>query len=145
MPGAEARQGAALQQACGQFWLLCILQPSRQDRRTIHLEVPLADARDNAWLTTFHEAAEQVVGLNAEEAQSIEQGVGGREALEGAIVAKYFDQPLQLTARAKFETYNGESRMSVSCIGARPVPRGQHGRAMLKEVLEHVRLAAEKQ
>jgi len=109
-----------------------------------NLRCRFADAGDSAWLTTFHEAAEQVVGLNAEEAQHIEQGDGGREALEGAIVAKYFDQPLQLTARAKFETYNGESRVNVSCIGARPVPRGQHGRAMLKEVLEHVRLAAEK-
>jgi len=47
--------------------------------------------------------------------------------------------------RAKCETYNGESRTNVSCIDARPVPLGQHGRAMLKEVLEHARLTAEKQ
>jgi len=110
-----------------------------------NLRCRFADARDNAWLTTFHEAAEQVIGLKAEEAQNLEQGSGGREALEGAIVAKYFEAPLQLTVRAKSETYNGEARTSVSCIDARPVPHGQHGRAMLKEVLEHVRLTAEKQ
>jgi len=110
-----------------------------------NLRCRFADARDNAWLTTFHEAAEQVVGLKAEEAQNIEQGNGGREALEGLVIAKYFDEPFQLTVRAKSETYNGEMRTSVSCIDARPVPRAQHGRAMLKEVLEQVRLAAGQQ
>jgi len=103
------------------------------------------DAKDNLWLTTFHEAAERVLGMKAEEAQSIEQGEGGREALEAAVIAKYFDQPLQLTVRAKFETYNGEARTNVSCIDARPVPSGQHGRAMLKEVLDHVGAQSGKQ
>jgi len=101
------------------------------------LRCRFADARDNAWLTTFHEAAEQVVGMKAEQALSIEGGEGGREALEGAINAKFFDQPLQLTVRAKWDTYNGESRTNVSCIAARPVAHSQHGREMLKEVLEH--------
>jgi len=103
------------------------------------------DAKDNAWLTTFHEAAERVLGMKAEEAQSIEQGEGGREALEAAVTAKYFGQPLQLTVRAKFETYNGEARTNVSCIDARPVPHGQHGRAMLKEILDHVGAQSGKQ
>jgi len=102
------------------------------------LRCRFADARDNAWLTTFHEAAEQVVGMKAEQALSIEQNEGGREALEGAINAKFFDQPLQLTVRAKWETYNGEARTNVSCIAARPVAHSQHGREMLKEVLERV-------
>jgi hypothetical protein len=103
------------------------------------------DAKDNAWLTTFHEAAERVLGMKAEEAQSIEQGEGGREALEAAVTEKYFRQPLQLTVRAKFETYNGEARTSVSCIDARPVSHGQHGRALLKEVLDHVGTQSGKQ
>merc|ERR1719330_277290 len=33
-----------------------------------------ADYGDNAWLTTFHEAAQAVVGITAEKAQEIEQG-----------------------------------------------------------------------
>jgi len=103
-----------------------------------NLRCRFADARENVWLTTFHEAAEQVLDMKAEQALSIEEGEGGREALEGAIHAKLFNQPLQLTVRAKYETYNGEARTSVSCVGARPVPHSQHGRVMLKEVLERV-------
>uniref|UniRef100_A0A7S0BBJ9 Replication protein A subunit n=1 Tax=Pyrodinium bahamense TaxID=73915 RepID=A0A7S0BBJ9_9DINO len=103
-----------------------------------NLRCRFADHCDNAWLTTFHEAAQEVAGITAEQAQKMEQGEGGREALEAAIMGKYFNRPLQLTLRAKAEVYNGESRTSVTCIDARPVPRGQHGRHMLKEIREHV-------
>eukprot|EP00413_Alexandrium_margalefii_P017063 CAMPEP_0204531998 /NCGR_PEP_ID=MMETSP0661-20131031/11482_1 /ASSEMBLY_ACC=CAM_ASM_000606 /TAXON_ID=109239 /ORGANISM="Alexandrium margalefi, Strain AMGDE01CS-322" /LENGTH=461 /DNA_ID=CAMNT_0051538197 /DNA_START=54 /DNA_END=1439 /DNA_ORIENTATION=+ len=99
-----------------------------------NLRCRFADFGDNAWLTTFHEAAEQVVGMTAQQAQSIEQGEGGREALDAAIAGTYFSRPLQLTVRAKLDTYNGEARTNVTCIDARPVPRGEHGRAMLREM-----------
>merc|ERR1719433_786052 len=42
-----------------------------------NLRCRFSDFADNAWLTTFHEAAEQVIGLKADEAQNIEQGDGG--------------------------------------------------------------------
>jgi len=100
------------------------------------LRCRFSDAGDNAWITTFHEAAQQLVGITSEEAQSLEQGEGGREELEGAIMAKYFSRPLQVTLRAKLDSYNGETRTSVTCIDARPVSCGERGRAMLKELRE---------
>jgi len=105
-----------------------------------NLRCRFADFVDNAWLTTFHEAAQQVLGMSAEQAQALEQGEGGREALEAAIARRYFALPLQLTLRAKLDTFNGETRTNVTCIDARPAPRGERGRAMLKEI--HEMLAA---
>jgi len=100
------------------------------------LRCRFSDAGDNAWITTFHEAAQQLVGITSEEAQSLEQGEGGREALEGHIMSKYFNRPLQVTLRAKLDSYNGETRTNVTCIDARPVSCGDRGRAMLKELRE---------
>nr|QDO16188.1 replication protein A 70 kDa DNA-binding subunit [Lingulodinium polyedra] len=102
----------------------------------LNLRCRFADCGDVAWLTTFHEAAQQVISLTAEQVQALERGEGGRETLEAAIMTRYFSQPLQVTLRAKLDTYNGEARTNVSCIDARPVPRGERGRAMLREVRE---------
>merc|ERR1719210_968310 len=108
-----------------------------------NLRCRFSDAGDNAWITTFHEAAQQVVGLTSEEAQGLEQGEAGREALEGAIMSKYFNQPLQVTLRAKLDTYNGEMRTNVTCVDARPVSCRERGRALLKEVREFMAASPE--
>jgi len=100
------------------------------------LRCRFSDAGDNAWITTFHEAAQQLVGITSEEAQGLEHGEGGREALEGVIMSKYFSRPLQVTFRTKLDSYNGETRTSVTCIDVRPVSCGERGRAMLKELRE---------
>lgn len=101
-----------------------------------NLRCRFSDCADAAWLTTFHEAAEQAVGMSAKQAQELERSEGGREALEATIMSQYFGRPLQLTLRAKLDSYNGEARTNVSCVDARPVPRGERGRAMLREVRE---------
>jgi len=103
-----------------------------------NLRCRFSDAGDNAWITTFHEAAQEVVGLTSEQAQGIEQSEAGREALEGAIMSKYFHRPLQVTLRAKLDTYNGEMRSNVTCVDARPVSYGERGRALLKELREFI-------
>jgi len=100
-----------------------------------------ADFADKAWLTTFHEGAQKVLGMEAEKAHSIEAGEG-REALEAALRREYLQRPFQVTVRAKSETYNGEPRTNISCIDARPVSCGDHGRAMLKEIGELLSLAS---
>jgi len=99
-----------------------------------NLRCRFADFGDQAWLTTFHEASQQVVGMTADTAQELERGDGGREELEAAIARKSFNQPLQLVVRAKLDTYNGETRTNITCIDARPVKRGERGRFMLKEI-----------
>merc|ERR1711959_687713 len=45
------------------------------------------DFEDQAWLTSFHEAA--------------------REELDAAIKKRYFEKPVNLTVRAKMSSYNG--------------------------------------
>lgn len=100
----------------------------------LNLRCRFADFCDGAWLTTFHEPAQRALGMTAEEAQALEAGEGGREDLETKVRSCYFQQPLQVTVRAKLDNYNGEPRTNISCVDARPVARGEHGRAMLQEI-----------
>merc|ERR1712190_603848 len=74
--------------------------------------------------------------MTAEEAGNMERGDGGREALEAAVRSRYLDEPLQVTVRAKMDSYNNEVRTGTTCIDARPVQRGEHGRVMLRELNE---------
>merc|ERR1719446_85164 len=48
------------------------------------------DYGDAAWLTTFHEAAQKVIDLTAEEVKQLEEQGGGAEAVENALKQKYF-------------------------------------------------------
>merc|ERR1719210_3126683 len=100
-----------------------------------NLRCRFSDRGDSVWITTFHEAAQQVIGMSSEEAQAVEAGAGGREELEGAVMAAYFTQPLQVTVRAKLDSYNGETRTNITCVDARPVSFRERGRAMLGEPL----------
>jgi len=100
----------------------------------LNLRCRFSDFGDNAWLTTFHEGAQRVLDMKAEDMHAMEKGEGGREALEAAIRSQYFGQPLHISVRAKQDSYNGEPRTNVTCIDARPVQRGEHGRALLKEI-----------
>merc|ERR1712217_691124 len=92
-----------------------------------------ADFADKAWLTTFHEGAQQVLGIDADKARSIELDEG-REALEAMLRKRYFQQPYKVTVRAKPDTFNGELRTNITCIDAQPVSCTEHGRVMLKEI-----------
>jgi len=101
----------------------------------LNIRCRFSDFSDGLWLTTFHEAAQKVLGTTAEEIQALETDKG-RDALETAIRKNYFTQPLQLSVRAKLDTYNGETRPNITCIDARPVQRGAHARTMLKSIRE---------
>jgi len=102
----------------------------------LNLRCRFMDFTDGAWLTTFHEAAQQVLKITSEEVKGMESGEGGREALEASIRGRYFQEPLQVTVRARLDSYNGEPRTNITCIDARPVNRGVHGRMMLKGIQE---------
>merc|ERR1712113_372954 len=71
----------------------------------LNIRVRVSDHEDSAWLTTFHEAAQQVLGVTAEEVQAME--TNDREELEALLATKYFNQPLQVTLRAKLDSYQG--------------------------------------
>merc|ERR1719270_2380881 len=100
----------------------------------LNLRCRFADREDSVWVTTFHEPAQSVLSMKSEEAQALQNGDGGREALESAISRRYFHSPLQLTVRAKLDTYGGQCRTNIACINARPVPLREHGRVLLKEI-----------
>jgi replication factor A1 len=97
------------------------------------------DFEDQTWLTSFHEATTRIIDMTGEEVRSMElaaaeKGEGGREELEAAIRSKYFAKPMNITVRAKMDTYNGEARANVTVVEARPVSKADHGRQMLKDI-----------
>jgi len=100
----------------------------------LNIRCRFMDFADSAWITTFHEGAQQLLDMKSEEVQAMEVGEGGREALEAAISSKYFNEPLQVTLRAKMDTYNGEARPNVTCVDARPLDRREKGRVLLQEI-----------
>jgi replication factor A1 len=106
----------------------------------LNVRCRFADHGDSCWLTTFHEPAQKVLDLTGEQCRELEQGPGGREAVEKAVRSRFFSDLFQVTVRAKLDNYNGEARTNISCIDARPVSKSDRGRAMLKEV--HEMLAA---
>merc|ERR1712216_816999 len=96
------------------------------------------DFADSAWMTTFHEGAESLFGSAASDVHSLENradGVG--TAVDDVLKQRYYrSAPYELTIRAKTDLYQGEARCNISCINARPVQRGEHGRRMLSEIRE---------
>lgn len=105
----------------------------------VNLRCRFVDYEDQAWMTTFHEAALKVLGMSGEEVRAMElaageKGEAGREELEAAIRKHYFEKPLNIVVRAKLDTYNGEARPNVTVVEARPVNYGEHGRHMLKAI-----------
>lgn len=99
-----------------------------------NLRCRFSDSTDSVWLTTFHESAQRVLERTSEEIQIEEQGEDGREKVEATIRRRYFQQPLQISVRAKIDYYNGEARPNITCMDARPVQRGVHARGMLTDI-----------
>lgn len=102
----------------------------------LNIRCRFSDSSDSLWLTTFHEAAQRVLDRTAEKVKELESGEDGRDALESAIRRCYFQQPMQISVRAKIDFYNGEARPNITCQDARPVQRGAHARSMLKSIQE---------
>jgi replication factor A1 len=110
---------------------------SRNSAKTnlrLTLRCRFSDFRDSVWLTTFHEAAEQVISMTVEDVDAIDTKANGRDQLEAQVKQCYFSEPLQVTVRANLQTYNGEPRVNMSCVDARVVNRKEHGRVLLQEI-----------
>jgi len=106
----------------------------------LNIRCRFSDFSDSCWLTCFHEASQKIISMSAEQAQSLEIS-GGREALEQALKTSFYKKPVQVTVRAKLDTYNGELRSNITAIDAAPVSRRTHGRALLKELEEMLYMA----
>jgi len=92
------------------------------------------DYGDSVWLTSFHEPAEAIVGMTGDKLAALDGGAGGREKLEAALRGRCFLEPLEVPARAKLDTYQGEVKPNVTCVAAAPVNRSVRGRKMLAEI-----------
>jgi len=91
------------------------------------------DYADSVWCTTFHEGAEVLLGMSGDEIHALEQTDGAD--VEDTIKQKYYQgTPFQLTIRAKTDMYQGEAKPNISCIGARPIQREEHGKQLLAEI-----------
>jgi len=103
-----------------------------------NLRCQFYDLTDGLWLTTFHEGAEKLVGMQAEKVHAMEQTEDGRRELEDTLSKLYFERPLKITVRAKMDNFsnNGQanSRSNMSCVDVMALPLGVHGRIMLDEL-----------
>lgn len=118
---------------------------SRAGKTNIRLNARcrFSDFVDSVWLTTFHEAATGVFGMSGDELAAVDSSAdGGRERLETTLRQRCFLEPLEITARAKLDTYQGEMRPNVTCIAASLVNHGMRGRKMLAEIQELLTVAA---
>jgi len=108
----------------------------------LNIRAQFVDYSNSTWLTTFHEGAQNVLGMQAEEILALERenssGEEGKSSkLNDVLKQKYYNPaPLQITIRAKTDSYNGEMRGNISCIDAKPVNRVEHGKRMLTEIQE---------
>jgi len=93
------------------------------------------DYSDSAWMTTFHEGAELLLGMSGDQVRSLEKGPGEGNEIDEQLKPRYYTgTPYQLTIRSKTDVYQGESRCNISCVNARPIQRGEHGRLLLSEI-----------
>lgn len=103
----------------------------------LNVRCRFVDHTDGSWLTTFHEGAVKVLGMEGDEVFDLEKNSVGEEnqQLDDKLKERYYQgTPMQLTVRAKTDTYQGEARPSVTCLDSRPVNRAEHGRRMLGEI-----------
>lgn len=92
-----------------------------------------ADGSDGVWMTTFDQGAQVVLGHTGEEVRDADKG---GDKLEALFQMKYNSAPFKLILRAKQEEYQGERKSRVECVDAKPVSFAEHGRNMLKEVMD---------
>merc|ERR1712048_410772 len=102
----------------------------------LNIRCKFVDYTDSAWMTTFHEGAESLLGMSGEAVLALEQrSTGDVNEVEETLKQRYYlGVPHQFTIRAKTDSYQGESRCNVSCIGARPVQLAEHGKHLLSEI-----------
>ncbi|CAJ1456314.1 unnamed protein product, partial [Effrenium voratum] len=90
------------------------------------------DAFGSCWVTVFHPAAEKVLGSTAESIVELSQQ--SEEICEEALKDTYYDEMFELQLRAKPDTWGGEAKTNVTCVGAQRISSREHSRMLLKEI-----------
>ena len=95
-------------------------------------ECALSFSRCFRIITAFHPAAEKVLGSTAESIVELSQQ--SQKICEEALKDTYYDEMLELQLRAKLDTWGGEARTNVTCVGAQRISSREHSRMLLKEI-----------
>jgi replication factor A1 len=108
----------------------------------LNIRAQFVDYTSSAWMTTFNEGAQQVLGMQAEEVLALEREQVPDDDMKSsklteALKQRYYNvMPMQITIRAKTDEYQGERRAAISCVDAKLVNRVEHGKRMLGEIQE---------
>jgi len=102
----------------------------------LNVRCKFVDYSDSAWIGSFHEGAQGILGMTGEEVSALEKNSDEENsALNEKLKLRYYmGTPFQVTVRAKTESYQGEARTAINCVEARPISRAEHGRRMLAEI-----------
>ena len=95
----------------------------------LRLRCQFADLEDSIWVTTFHEASLQLLGLTGMDLDRMD-----RNRTEQTIQAIQYQQVFKLCLLLKPEIYQGQSRASLTCAHAQRVSIQNHSVGMLKEI-----------
>ena len=89
------------------------------------------DFSDGFWVTTFHEAAREVLGMSAEAVREVAGDDLQTTKLEAVLGERYFNRLFELTLRGRRETYRGNVRTNIVCVDARRVSSAEYCRNLL--------------
>jgi len=99
----------------------------------IILTMATADCTDNEWIQVFHDQAEQVLSISAEELGAL--FVNDRAAYDKIFSAATF-QRFTMRLRAKADFYNDDQRVRHSLVSAVPIDYKEYNKKMIQDLEE---------
>ncbi|KAI8504968.1 60S acidic ribosomal protein P1 [Branchiostoma belcheri] len=95
------------------------------------LQANVADYSGNQWTTCFSEQAETILGQNTEYLGNMkdQDDTGYDQVFTEANFKSYI-----FNMRVKMDTYNDESRIRCSCVGAQPVDFKEYSKKLINEI-----------
>ncbi|XP_078679750.1 replication protein A 70 kDa DNA-binding subunit-like isoform X2 [Branchiostoma floridae x Branchiostoma belcheri] len=95
------------------------------------LQANVADYSGNQWTTCFSEQAETILGQNTEYLGNMkdQDDTGFDQVFTEANFKSYI-----FTMRVKMDTYNDESRIRCSCVGAQPVDFKEYSKKLINDI-----------
>jgi len=100
----------------------------------IILSFSIADATDNQWVQCFHDQAEAILKISAQELGTMQQSdpEGYNRVFQEATFKKF-----NFRLRAKADTYNDETRVKHAVISAENVIFESYNKMMIKELIDN--------
>lgn len=96
------------------------------------LSTNLSDFTGNQWVTCFQESAEAMLNTTASDIGQLKDS--GDELAYDRIFSEATFKTYNFRIRAKMETYNDETRLKCSCVGATPLDFQKECRRLMEEI-----------